>query len=900
MATNYNAKYQAEMQKYADSKGVSIPSNLVNLYKMMPAGYAASDEISAKSYYANLAQGRPSFKTPQWAVDNYIKDKPAFYSKVLSDVAYTYFSQGANKNLPFLERYIKLAAENGVPVNKTAEIIAASGNRQQQVLAEFNARNSGNGFASIGPINLTGVGNALNSVFGGLGTVVENAYKGVSNTLAKAEDFVKTEVLPNPIFQIAMAYYMPGIASSLAPSLATLGVSATYQTVVANAIVSITAQVAQGVPLEKAIETATINAIVSSGSPKVATELNNVIKSPAITDAIVSAGSSAAKTALNGGSKEDIERNLVGGLLGSATASSTGSTIAGSAVGGGVTGGVLGALTGAASAYSAEELAKEKAAADKLTGTSTDPGIKVAGGDDATALNMASISAKPEMLGKSGETASALTSRVDEGVTIYERTITGKTPDGKEYSYTATYDPSAPVDKQISYTSSGVIKDAQGNVIPTGGGSATASFTRPDFTAAATTGTYTPTIITPVTPVTPTQVSPDQTILDLINPTKETTSTTQSFDEVKAATDAKAALEAKAKADADAKAAADAQAKAAAADAQEKALAEAKAAQEKAAQEKIIADRMAADKAAQEKAAADRIEADRIAAEIQATKDAQAAKEAQVAKDAADKKAAEDAKKAIFDEKTKRLLEFLKEQDAIKSKKTAEAKAQADKLANAKALAEEQARTDREAKLKASIEKAKETERRTLDFLNQPVIDTTSNADAGTGTGVGTDTTTTLPSGSTTGTQTGTGATTDIGTGTSIGTDTSTGNVSTDVITSGVNTGGGTSTTTTGGDSTSTGTGTSTDVGTDTGTDTETGTETTTTTPYKPTIYTYGGTSPDVLANTLNKSFYPRTGTTGSLTSVRGAGEIESKESGKKRKNVWNEESLRLKDALGL
>ena len=179
-SANQKAKFQAEMQAYANSKGVTIPSNLINLYGMMPAGYAASNEIDAKSYYTGIAQGRPSFKTPQWAVDNYIKDKPAFYSLVLSDVAYTYFSQGANKNLPFLEGYIKLAAENGVPANKAAEIIASSGNKQQQVLAEFNARNSGNGFASIGPINLTGVGDALNSVFGGLGTVVENAYKGVS------------------------------------------------------------------------------------------------------------------------------------------------------------------------------------------------------------------------------------------------------------------------------------------------------------------------------------------------------------------------------------------------------------------------------------------------------------------------------------------------------------------------------------------------------------------------------------------------------------------------------------------------------------------------------------------------------------------------------------------------
>jgi len=42
------------------------------------------------------------------------------------------------------------------------------------------------------------------------------------------------------------------------------------------------------------------------------------------------------------------------------------------------------------------------------------------------------------------------------------------------------------------------------------------------------------------------------------------------------------------------------------------------------------------------------------------------------------------------------------------------------------------------------------------------------------------------------------------------------------------------------------------------------------------------------------------TGTTVGLTGTGGAGEIESKESGKKRSNVWNEESLRLKDALGV
>ena len=40
--------------------------------------------------------------------------------------------------------------------------------------------------------------------------------------------------------------------------------------------------------------------------------------------------------------------------------------------------------------------------------------------------------------------------------------------------------------------------------------------------------------------------------------------------------------------------------------------------------------------------------------------------------------------------------------------------------------------------------------------------------------------------------------------------------------------------------------------------------------------------------------------TTTGLTAARGAGEIESSETGGKRQNVWNEASLRLKDALGL
>jgi hypothetical protein len=323
---------------------------------------------------------------------------------------------------------------------------------------------------------------------------VGKAASDVSGALARVEDIVKEEVLTSPAFAVAMAFYMPGLVTQFGPSLATLGVtSAAAQTAVVNAVLSTTVQVAQGVPFYVAFQNAVTNAVISSGSPAIAKDINKIIENPAVSDAIVSAGASAAKTAASGGSKSDIERNLIAGLVGSGTASATGSAVAGSAVGGGITGGVTGALTNAASTYvaqlEAERIAAENAA-KIASGSSRDPGIQVAGGDDATALNMASISAMPEMLGKSGETASAIYPVVEGGQTFYERTITGKTPDGQDYSYTVTYDPGASAGRQISYTTSGVSLDADGNVIPGSGGGAVATFKRPNYTD------YKPTIIT--------------------------------------------------------------------------------------------------------------------------------------------------------------------------------------------------------------------------------------------------------------------------------------------------------------------------------------------------------------------------------------------------------------------
>jgi hypothetical protein len=79
--------------------------------------------------------------------------------------------------------------------------------------------------------------------------------------------------------------------------------------------------------------------------------------------------------------------------------------------------------------------------------------------------------------------------------------------------------------------------------------------------------------------------------------------------------------------------------------------------------------------------------------------------------------------------------------------------------------------------------------------------------------------------------------------------------------------------------------------------DSETDTKTTT---YKPDLFTTTYLSPKTrTAAAPTSALGSALGTTG-LTSYRGAGEIEGTGSGKPRKKVWNEESLKLKDALGV
>jgi len=256
-------------------------------------------------------------------------------------------------------------------------------NTVQQVVAPLKSIAS-----PITSADVKSVLSPVSSILNPLKKVASQVSSNLSNLPGSVENTVK-QVAANPVAQIALAVYMPGLIAEFAPSLTALGITGPAQTAVANAIASTAVQVAQGVPLDKALQTAVTNAAVSSGSAEITKQINTVISNPDVTKAIVSAGSSAAKTALNGGSQSDIEKNLVAGLVGSGTASATGSNIAGSAAAGGVTGGVTGALMGAASAYGEQKAAEEKAAKDKAAAADLTNKVSTLIGDELKKVGIA-------------------------------------------------------------------------------------------------------------------------------------------------------------------------------------------------------------------------------------------------------------------------------------------------------------------------------------------------------------------------------------------------------------------------------------------------------------------------------------------------------------------------------
>ena len=138
-------------------------------------------------------------------------------------------------------------------------------------------------------------------------------------------------------------------ANGTAAQAAAAGAAATQTaTTIGTALASTGAQIAQGVPADKAATNAIINAGIQIGSPAAATKINELIGNPSITNMITSAGGSIVKTVATGGNEADAIRNAKGAIVGSGLTSATDSNVVGRTVGGAVTGGITGAAVGAA------------------------------------------------------------------------------------------------------------------------------------------------------------------------------------------------------------------------------------------------------------------------------------------------------------------------------------------------------------------------------------------------------------------------------------------------------------------------------------------------------------------------------------------------------------------------
>jgi hypothetical protein len=175
-------------------------------------------------------------------------------------------------------------------------------------------------------------------------------------------------------YSAAIAQGLPAVEAAAAAQAATA-----TATTIGIAIASTTAQVAQGVPLEQAIQNTAADVAVSQLSPAAAKQLDTLLTSPAVTDAVVSTVASAAQTAARGGSQEEIEKAMTAGLAGSAASSAyksvakTSSDIYSKAIGGAtagaVKGGTEGAVVGGLSSAAAS-LGKQSSSTNLATDTS--------------------------------------------------------------------------------------------------------------------------------------------------------------------------------------------------------------------------------------------------------------------------------------------------------------------------------------------------------------------------------------------------------------------------------------------------------------------------------------------------------------------------------------------------
>jgi hypothetical protein len=205
---------------------------------------------------------------------------------------------------------------------------------------------------------------------------------------------------PIPILAAAgLAVILPGVGSAIASYLLEAGVvtSTAVANLMGSAIASTAVSVAQGQPLDKALTNAIVSAAISTGSVEAAKEVNTFVGQPAVTDAIVSAAGSAVKTIAAGGTEADITQNMIGSLAGSAASSAyntasdnvtnTTGRVIGSSIAGAVTGGTLGALTGAAGELGNQQRGAVSGAIEDVISP-----IDSGGGSDATSVTSEQLS----------------------------------------------------------------------------------------------------------------------------------------------------------------------------------------------------------------------------------------------------------------------------------------------------------------------------------------------------------------------------------------------------------------------------------------------------------------------------------------------------------------------------
>ena len=237
----------------------------------------------------------------------------------------------------------------GTPYN--ALIAQAGADRQQSDAVTASQNNLGGGV--IGNLlsgNVGGAFAALDPTQGDVSRLVADPVSTVSKALS-TDDAKKA-------MAVAAAFYLPGVGAQLGQTLVTQGLitgaAIPYAAAIGTALASTGASVAQGVPFDTALTNATVNAVTSTGSQSVAGYISKLGASPDVANAITSVGASGLATAAKGGSAADIENNMKGALAGSTVTGLTGDKLSGAVVGGGITGGTIGALTGAAGVLGAD------------------------------------------------------------------------------------------------------------------------------------------------------------------------------------------------------------------------------------------------------------------------------------------------------------------------------------------------------------------------------------------------------------------------------------------------------------------------------------------------------------------------------------------------------------------